>query len=177
MCLNSFLDMDDYLQMFESHLGKLKELLLQRATLSEEIEKYNEMVKACFNMLSDYDRQRVSAAFTEAAQTVSIKDKGLTEAIKEILRKRPPEWLAPIQVRDRLQEGGFDFSGYTSNPLSSVHSVLKRFKPNEVESKDGPHGRMYRWRHRIVRHYRRKRTPRVLRPTRKSVQTEGGDTE
>jgi hypothetical protein len=49
-------------------------------------------------------------------------------------------------VKERLDSLGYDFSSYKSNPLSSIHSILKRFKPSEVDVfalKDG--GTAYRW--------------------------------
>jgi hypothetical protein len=40
---------------------------------------------------------------------------------------------------------GFDFSSYTSNPLSSIHTTLKRLVPEELETDARAEGQMYRW--------------------------------
>ena len=72
--------------------------------------------------------------------------KTLTECCRDILR-RSGQWLAAIDVRDALLATGFDFSKYTSNPLTSIHTTLKRLKESgEVEDKADEEGpTFYRW--------------------------------
>ena len=75
----------------------------------------------------------------------------LTDSVRETLKlatQRDCYWTA-TEVRDQLKNAGFDFSQYTSNPLSSVNTVLRRFKPSEVETiaRDGVMS--YRWVSRI----------------------------
>lgn len=70
--------------------------------------------------------------------------KTLTECVRDILRQRKG-WLSPVYVRDALMAAGFDFSNYTSNPLSSIHTTLKRMVPEEVETEEREDGQVYRW--------------------------------
>jgi len=49
---------------------------------------------------------------------------GLTDAIRSVLRARSGG-LTPLEVKDGLQTQGLDLSTY-SNPLASIHAVLKR---------------------------------------------------
>ena len=70
--------------------------------------------------------------------------KTLTECCRDILRQRK-EWMSPVQVRDALYAAGFDFSNYTSNPLSSIHTTLKRMVPEELLTETRADGQMYRW--------------------------------
>jgi hypothetical protein len=134
---------DEYMKIFTEHLVRLGALSKQREDIDREIYKVTQMLAACYNMLSEQDQKKSSEAFSTVREFITRRDMGLTDAIRNILQSDPKHWFTPIQIRDRLQESGFDFSGYTSNPLSSVHSVLKRFKPEEVRTSDGIEGRRY----------------------------------
>jgi hypothetical protein len=57
--------------------------------------------------------------------------KTLSECIRDILRQKQ-DWMSPVEVRDALLAAGFDFSNYTSPPLSSIHTALKRMVPDEL---------------------------------------------
>jgi len=70
--------------------------------------------------------------------------KTLSECCRDILRQKK-DWMSPVQVRESLLAAGFDFSNYTSNPLSSIHTTLKRLTADEVESEMRTEGQVYRW--------------------------------
>ena len=70
--------------------------------------------------------------------------KTLSECCRDILREKR-DWVSPVQVREALFAAGFDFSNYTSNPLSSIHTTLKRLTADEVESEMRTEGQVYRW--------------------------------
>ena len=53
--------------------------------------------------------------------------------------------MSPVEVREALLAAGFDFSNYTSNPLSSIHTTLKRMMPDELISETRADGQVYRW--------------------------------
>jgi hypothetical protein len=56
------------------------------------------------------------------------------------------DWLTVTNVRDRLNKAGFDFSTYSSNPLASISAILRRMKPEEIESTVADGGvAAYRW--------------------------------
>src|SRR5208337_2582458 len=95
------------------------------------------------NMLPDEQRQAYNDRFDE----LTSKSGGLTEAIEDILKYATSEgkYLTVSQVRDHLKKAGFDFSRYTSNPLASVNTVIKRFKPSDVESTTIDGVTAYRW--------------------------------
>jgi hypothetical protein len=71
--------------------------------------------------------------------------KTLTDCCRDILRRKA-SWMSAVQVREALLAAGFDFSKYTSNPLSSIHTTLKRLVPDEAEVDQKPDGALYRWR-------------------------------
>jgi hypothetical protein len=83
----------------------------------------------------------------EISDAPTITAKTLTECCRDILA-RNGEWMTALQVRQGLHAAGFDFSGYTSNPLSSIHTTLKRIAESgqawtqcEISTNDT----LYRW--------------------------------
>jgi hypothetical protein len=70
--------------------------------------------------------------------------KTLSECCRDILRQKA-DWMSPVEVREALLAAGFDFSDYTSNPLSSIHTTLKRMVPEELATETRPDGQVYRW--------------------------------
>jgi hypothetical protein len=75
--------------------------------------------------------------------------KTLSECCRDILRQKE-DWMSPVEIREALMAAGFDFSSYTSNPLSSIHTTLKRLVPEELETETRPEGQVYRWKVRVV---------------------------
>jgi cob(I)alamin adenosyltransferase len=69
--------------------------------------------------------------------------KTLSECCRDILRQKG-DWMSAVQVREALNAAGFDFSNYTSNPLSSIHTTLKRLPQEEFETETRSEGQVYR---------------------------------
>ena len=60
---------------------------------------------------------------------------GLSDAVRQLFSDFPEKWLAPITIRDNLQERGFPINRYTQ-PLPVIHTTLRRLvKQEELESK------------------------------------------
>jgi len=72
---------------------------------------------------------------------------GLTDAIRSVLRARYGA-LTPVEVKDGLQTQGLDLSTY-SNPLASIHAVLKRLaRAGEIlRIEDRRRKTVYAWKH------------------------------
>ena len=73
--------------------------------------------------------------------------KTLTDCCREIL-SRNQGWLSALQVRQSLHAAGFDFSEYKSNPLSSIHTTLKRIAESdqaETRYDSRNNENLYRW--------------------------------
>jgi hypothetical protein len=83
----------------------------------------------------------IGAAFQVSGPEVP---KTLSECCRDILRTKN-DWMSAVQVREALLAAGFDFSRYTSNPLSSIHTTLKRLASEELETKTGSDGQVYKW--------------------------------
>ena len=70
----------------------------------------------------------------------------LTEACRNVLRTNTGRRMSALDVRKALEGSGFDFSGYTSNPLSSIHTTLRRLKENEdVKETIADGTKFYQW--------------------------------
>jgi|SRR5579863_1565915 len=70
-------------------------------------------------------RELMVAAQQIALPGPRVVPKTLTDCCRDILA-RSGEWLTALQVRQGLHAAGFNFSEYKSNPLSSIHTTLKR---------------------------------------------------
>ena len=68
---------------------------------------------------------------------------GITQAIRDVLRFAPSMKMTPVVIRDQLVGRGFNFSHYSSNPLSAINSILKRLEGIEVTKSVGPDGKSY----------------------------------
>jgi len=129
----------EYTRIFREQMNKWHELKDQRDAINEQMRGVSQMARAALNMVPNEDRIKLATSFWEVMKS----QEGLTEAIRNILFANRGQWTTAVQVKELLDKSGFDFSGYTSNPLSSIHSVLKRFKKEEVKSvrlMSGSHG-------------------------------------
>ena len=71
---------------------------------------------------------------------------GITQAIRDVLRFAPSMQMTAMTIRDQLVARGFNFSHYSSNPLSAINSILKRLDGIEAKKSIGPDGKAYyRW--------------------------------
>ena len=73
------------------------------------------------------------AAFEDELQRLVAGGAGLSDSVRTALSKNRKLFMTATAVRDEMKRAGFDFGNYSSNPLASVHSVLKRLKPDEVD--------------------------------------------
>jgi hypothetical protein len=120
------------------YLAKLIEMKKQRAELESKIRRYENAARAVIGLLDNEEEQ---FQYLEELDSIAPAA-GLTEAIRQALRGTWGESMTPMEVRDAT---GIFLIGH-SNPLASVHTVLKRLaKTDTVEqvTKDGKTA--YRW--------------------------------
>jgi hypothetical protein len=140
--------MDDshYLALAMDAFTRLEELQRDRESLEAEVMKLEQLIAATANMLPDDAKSTVMLRLKGFQELSRLRDVGLTDAIRGILRGEVGSWLTVTNVRDRLISFGFDFSGYSTNPLASVSTTLRRMKPEEVETTTVDGGvAAYRW--------------------------------
>ena len=124
----------EYNNILLDSIQKLRSLIEQRDEIELEISKIRQFARAALNMLADDERQKMERLLDAVNSSDNLGRIGLADAIRNILEGSPKRWFTVAQVRDALRDSGFDFSGYTSNPLSSVSTTLKRFKSPDIES-------------------------------------------
>ena len=136
----------DYLSIVRDALEKLKTLNGQREALDIESVKLEQFIIATANLLLESERNLVLATMENLQEVHRLREVGLTDAIRSVLKAAAGEWLTAAHVRDRLISAGFDFSTYTANPLASVSTTLRRIKSDDVETTNVDGGvTAYRW--------------------------------
>lgn len=136
---------EDYRAILMSALNRLQEIIDQRDELEVESAKLQQFITATINMLPEDKSEEFTDALSMVLAEKHIKSYSLTQAIRNALQDANRRWLTVAQVRDKLFASGFDFSGYTANPLASVSATLKRAKPEDVESGVQGGVTVYRW--------------------------------
>ena len=134
---------NDYHTILMDAFNRLGNLARQRDELEAEISKLRQFIRATMNMLPDDQRQQFDSYIDQLNAQESAPG-SLTDAVRTILQS-DHIWMTSAMVRDRLLARGFDFSRYTSNPLASVSTTLKRLDKKEVESTSIEGVRAYRW--------------------------------
>lgn len=148
----------NYKTMLEQSFDDFTRLIKEREELELKIAKLHQFMKATANMLSDEDR----VVFIATVDQLAGDAVGLTNTVRNALKAAAPNWLTAPDVRDQLLTSGFDFSGYTSNPLASIHAVLKRLKPSDVETTSIEGVAAYRWVSRFPRSHTGGARPRKI---------------
>ncbi len=119
----------------------LRKLLDERDQLNRNIEHTAELISANANFLPEEER---AAQLQKLAEMVAGPP-GFTDSVRNVLRNVPSQALTAKKVRDLLRGVGFDLSSYT-NPLASIHTILKRLaERGEVEVSESNGEVRYRW--------------------------------
>lgn len=146
-----------YQVLIAKSLGKFADLLRRRDDIDAELMKMRQFIHAAINMLPDDEAQTRATFRSQFDSLVNQMGSGLTDAVRDALKfARSPQgtrggWVTAAEVRDHLVKAGFDFSGYKSNPLASVNTVLSRMKPEEVETSVIGGTTVYRFKPKTVR--------------------------
>jgi hypothetical protein len=135
----------EYNKIVLDSIQKLRLLIDQREEIELEISKIRQFARAALRMLADDERQQMEKLLDAVNSSDNLSRVGLADAIRNVLEDSPKRWFTVAQVRDVLCDTGFDFSRYTSNPLSSVSTTLKRFKSPDIESTEIDDVTAYRW--------------------------------
>jgi hypothetical protein len=133
---------EDYRQSIRESKRKLAELKAQRDQLDIEMGKLRLLIFANANMLPDDERDEAMEGVSEETLAQRI---GLTDAIRKAL-ENAGDWQSPKQIRDSLENSGYDLAEY-GNVMASIHTVLKRlFTAGHAERKDADAGgSVYKW--------------------------------
>jgi hypothetical protein len=91
------------------------------------------------------ERDEIEAKIAVIRQTIEIlgpvyadqRTEGMTERIRQALMAKPDVGISPKVVRMHLEQGGFDLSGY-SNPMATIHTILKRLVSDDGQFRSMP---------------------------------------
>jgi hypothetical protein len=122
----------------DSLRSELSQLVRQKADLEKRITALRMSVAGLLRLKdATFDEDEpiydlsAEGVFQQAAQALPDLEAALfpppklTDSIRSVL-KSSLQPLTAGDVRRELEIMGFDFSKYTSNPLSSIHTILKR---------------------------------------------------
>jgi hypothetical protein len=124
----------NYFAVVNNELEKLKRLNDQRVAIDVEIVKVEQFISATANLLPDGERNLVLDTMESIQEVYRLRETGLTDAIRVVLKSSNGKWFTVANVRDHLVSAGFDFSTYTANPLASISTTLRRMKSEDVET-------------------------------------------
>jgi hypothetical protein len=131
----------DYVALLTQEFEEYAGMLIRRQEADLEIAQKEQFIRATINMLPE-DKKPTWAGFLDV---MSAGDIGLSESIRNVLRAAPGRFYTATEVKQLLVKSGFDFTKYTTNPLSSVHAALKRLKPEEAEMNQIEGVMAWRW--------------------------------
>jgi len=120
---------------YSTELAKAREDL---AKAEAQVTKLRQLV-AALSALCTEDVSNLNAA--ELAGPV--KDMGLTDAIRAVFVTDSRVWLGATEVKEQLDVRTFDWSSY-SQPMSAIHTVLKRLKATVLTSREEGGRTVYR---------------------------------
>jgi len=139
----------DYRNVFLQVKVELESLQTEKVIIETDLADLNAKVEAMtktYNALAPLVGETpIPAAdadewFSPELDIDTLKAAGITVAVRTIIQSVPMErgeikGMTAAMVRDRLQELGWDWSKYT-NPLATVHTVLKRLSDAGVITVD-----------------------------------------
>jgi len=119
------MDAVDYEQVLRDAVNHLGLLVKQRNMLDAEISRTRQFIDATLPMVPDdakVDWRAVIDKFLKRPPAIG----SLASSIRNIFDANPALGLSVMDIRDTLVKGGFDFTAYVSNPLSSISTTLRR---------------------------------------------------
>jgi hypothetical protein len=120
-----------YEPILEGSLKKLIALIIEKERIDDEIAKVEQFMTATENLLSEEAAARFQSKMEPWARKVGAQVISLRDAAKTVLSNCYPTKLTAAQVRDKIRDGGFDFSSYKSDPLPSVSTTLRRLRESD----------------------------------------------
>jgi hypothetical protein len=125
----------DYVKLLRELVKEREDWIHKRDDAMRELSRLSELIRSTIKMLPVEQRSRCDALL----KRIENRPLGLTIAIRLCFTagrdRTSKEWLMPVEIREYLKRGGFNFENYKANPLASIHTTLKRMVPQEVECK------------------------------------------
>ena len=142
---------EDYKRSLELAKVELGQLRTEKGKITSrltEIERHIEAAEEAIQSLARLCDQQVTKGLLSGNPIPLAGQSGkLNDAVRLALQTSS-EALSPIQVRERLTQLGYDSSGYSTDFLATLHTVLKRLHTihHEVRTVTLPGGKTgYKW--------------------------------
>ena len=120
---------------------RLGKLVAKREKLNQEISRVSDLVVANANFLPEEEK----ADQLEQLEQLVAEPPGFTESVRNIMKANAIHPATALQVREMMAKDGFDLRAY-SNPLASIHTILKRLaERGEVTTSVNDGQTYYRW--------------------------------
>ena len=121
--------------------ARLGKLVAKREKLNQEISRVSDLVIANANFLPEEEK----ADQLEQLEQLVAEPPGFTESVRNILKANAIRPATALQVREMMAKAGFNLRAY-SNPLASIHTILKRLaERDEVTTSMNDGQTYYRW--------------------------------
>jgi hypothetical protein len=125
----------EYVNALDKAISDLEERVQKRDLLNAEIAGLRETVRVLASLVGIPTER--SKRVSQLLALVDSATPNLTDAIRSLLTRIYPKELEATEVRNRLEESGFNFGDF-SNPLSACHAALKRLVGDELAKIGAP---------------------------------------
>jgi len=115
-----------YENLIKKSLHKFRTLTEKRQAADIELAKLRQFLFAVLNMVSDEQRAKWEGEIQAAVRKATVSSASLTDSIRKVFQEGQIGSYTAGAIRQLLDEAGFDFSAYRSNPLSSISTTLRR---------------------------------------------------
>jgi hypothetical protein len=117
---------------------KLAELDVQREDTRKRLERIRRVVAELGEMYG-----------LASARSDNLGGLGFTDAVRAVIRKAAPNYISANDIKERLQQGGFDLTQY-QNPSASIYTILARLDERKfIDKKSEGFNVLYRWKRRV----------------------------
>jgi hypothetical protein len=127
---------------------KLAELDVQREDTRKHLERIRRIVA------------ELGAMYGLQSDSNNLSALGFTDAVRAVIRTAGPNYISANDIKDKLQQGGFDLTQY-QNPSASIYTILNRLEESCFAEK-----KLEGWN--VL--YRMKKRPRVPRLSRRRAE-------
>ncbi len=126
----------DYPKLFAEAKEALQKLHGEKANIENQLESLNgqiEAMTATVNAIAPLVGERPIPTLKDTLINAGIdvlRAAGISVAVRAVMDAQPDKTFTAPTIRDLLQNQGWDWAGY-ANPLSTIHTVLKRLTETE----------------------------------------------
>lgn len=130
----------DHKKLIEDAKAELYYTLKQRNAANTRIGQLNKILRGLASTLPAEQRDELLSHL----KIVARKPAGLTDAISEVLQSDKGDGLSANDIRDQLENAGFDLSDY-SQPAATITNTLMRLKEGGKVKRRIVRGRGFVW--------------------------------